>query len=611
MLLELDYPGRVWKPFGQPPGDMCKICRAYYQKLYEEGVTNKPFPITCKGKCTDGLELLTVSDFASIDDYYDFMIAKDPVTWAKREFNWEPRWYQIWSLECTSLLQVLRQGRRVGKTYILALKMLYRAIHNERFPILVICPYESQVAKIFNVIKEFISLSVSCKEMVHRDVMNPHRIEFTNGAYIAGFTAGAKSGARSDKIRGEDAKMVVLDEMDYLEDKELTAVLAILASHPECEILASSTPTGEHKLFYTWCTVKNTGFKERHIISQESPSWSKVAEDVLLATYDQSSIEHELYADWGSQELGVFKNHFIDPSLEDYKLSECAPIPGAVYGLGVDWNEVAGTHIVCTQWYQGKYRPVARKVVKGKEFTQTASVLAIIEMWQRWNPRFLYADAGYGKTQIEMIKNYGVHNKMLRMAENTKAIEMGGKIEIRDPLTDGLVKKHNKQFMVNQTALQLECGRLVLPKAEDGKIRAEIGHENTSGLVEQMRNFKIDHYGINGQPIYSQGEDHTLTAFMLSIMGFVLEMSDLTQYTSDSRVLFPNKAGTAPVPTVNEVKKTLGVTKNIPDRNLMIHGGKGSIGGSPTLQQFHARRNLLRGGLPRTGRTDFRRRRSW
>ncbi len=52
-------------------------------------------------------------------------IAKDPVVWAKHFLKAEPRAYQILILRHPSLRKVLRAGRRLGKTFTLAIQLLH------------------------------------------------------------------------------------------------------------------------------------------------------------------------------------------------------------------------------------------------------------------------------------------------------------------------------------------------------------------------------------------------------------------------------------------------------------------------------------------------------
>jgi len=130
-----------------------------------------------------------------------------------------------------------------------------------------------------------------------------------------------------------------------------------------------------------------------------------------------------------------------------------------------------------------------------------------------------------------MLKKYGKKNLATKLHKKVVAYHMGGNIEIRDPATKQKVKKPSKPFMVNNAVLQLEQDRIVLPMSEDTQVLVDSTENQSSGtgqgLVQQMRNFSIERVSSTGLPTYSQGEEHTLTAWMLSIVAFTLELSDV------------------------------------------------------------------------------------
>ena len=108
---------------------------------------------------------------------------------------------------------------------------------------------------------------------------------------------------------------------------------------------------------------------------------------------------------------------------------------------------------------------------------------------------------------------------------------MGSTIEIKDPHTKQPIKKPAKPFMVNNAVLQLEQNRVILPTSEDTQVLVDSTDSKEAGqgqgFVQQMRNFCIERVSVSGLPTYSQGDEHALTAWMLSLCAFVLELSDL------------------------------------------------------------------------------------
>jgi hypothetical protein len=546
-LPERDYKSSGYKPYNKCMPDMCNNCDLYYQKLYDNRLVLSPKTPACRRHVLDELRAITEADFENKEEYEDLIINADPVSWAYKHFGWEARWYQEEMMSCTANKKVVRAGRRTGKTTCIVVLVAWMLYTNQDFTILVVAPYQAQVTKIFDELTKLLSSNEHLWGSIKRNTKNPHRLELNNGSKALGFSSGPQSSARSDKIRGQDANFIVLDEADYLADDDLEAILAILASHPDCGLWGSSTPTGKHQKYYTWAVQKALGFKEFHYISQESPSWTQEVEEFYKNSYDRVAYEHEFLAEFGIQEKGVFRNDLVDESLRDYSMPR-EPNPKSRVLLGVDWNGPdVGVHI-CAVEYDGKtYTLLEKSVVKAGDFTQHEAIDRILELDKRYNSDFIYVDAGYGAVQVEMLHKMGIANPSTRLHKKVVAYDFSSKVEIRDPKTGTMIKKAPKPFMVNMTTIQLEEDRLILPRSEDTQVLVDTteGEESglSSGLVQQMRNFEILRYSVTGLPTYSQGEDHTLIAYMLCIVGFLLEFSDLRSYRTHMGMMYTGPLG--------------------------------------------------------------------
>jgi len=450
---------------------------------------------------------------------------------------------------CTARRKVVRAGRRLGKTTSIVMLILWMLYTNTNYSILVVAPFQSQVTKIFDEFEKMLSLNSELSAGIKRMTKNPQRLELNNGSKVLGFSSGAKSATKSDKIRGQDANFIVLDEADYLDDADLEAILAILASHPDCGIWASSTPTGAHNKFYMWTVQKQLGFKEFHYIAAESPSWTYEMEHLFRTSWTSIGYEHEFLAEFGIQEGGVFRNDLIDASIEPYKIPRGRQSDNSRVCIGVDWNgEKNGVHIIVTEFWNNKYTVLLKEVTRDGVFTQHSAVQKIVELNAIYNPDFIYVDEGYGRVQVEMLHKYGLQNPGTRLQKKVVPYSMGRNIEIRDPVTSEFISKPAKPFMVNITALQLERGLLTLPHSEDTQVLVNSKDDETTGkqqgLVQQMRNFTVERISVLGRPTYSQGEEHTLTAFMLSIVAFTLEFSDMVRLNFSTKVALFSSANT-------------------------------------------------------------------
>lgn len=269
---ERDYRARDYKPFGEPTKEephFCTRCQLYYRNLARLGITTdfckshnngSSFLPTCMGDASHLMKDLTVDDFeGDIEAYHEALVVSDPVAWAEVEFGWKARWYQKEMLRCTSQFKGTRAGRRVGKTEAMAVKALHSAWTNSRFEVLIIAPYQPQVMKLFEMLRRFIGESVALRASVQIDRESPfQQITFQNGSTIRGFSSGSKTGARSDKVRGQTGDLIILDEVDYLDDADIEVIAAILASEPDTQIMGSSTPTGIRQKLWSWCFEAGT-----------------------------------------------------------------------------------------------------------------------------------------------------------------------------------------------------------------------------------------------------------------------------------------------------------------------------------------------------------------
>jgi len=457
-------------------------------------------------------------------DFVNFIF--DPIKWSKVEMDWEARWYQDNMLRCTAIRKVSRIGRRAGKTESICIKMLHYAYTHENVIVLVIAPYKSQVGLIFDKLDLFLGRSQSLRASVRRNTKNPYRLEFHNGSRILGFTAGTRTGSKSTGIRGQDAHMILIDEADFLSESDFEVILAIQASRPDVNIWASSTPTGKRDMFWRFCTDTDLGFKEFHFPSSVSPTWTRQTERLEKAQYSEQGYAHEFDADFGDEAEGVFLDKLVDEAMEDYSLDKTKRDKSSVCTFGVDWNTAGnGTCIVIMEWNQnfkggrGAFKVVKKIIISHTEFTQVKACEEIIRLNATWDPSAIYVDQGYGQTQIEMLRKYGLENPKTGLANKLKGIYFGDMMEIRDPVTKQRVKKHMKPFMVNLAVRRLEDDQIVLPDSEDIK----------NGLVGQIRDYTVIRRTALGQPIYSDNNDHALVAWMLGILAATMEYSDITK----------------------------------------------------------------------------------
>jgi hypothetical protein len=469
-------------------------------------------------------------------------------------------------------------------------------VTHKHHTVLVVAPYERQVTKIFDDMAKFINLSTNLKSSINRYTKTPSRIEFNNGSKVLGFSAGATSSSGSDKIRGQDAHLIVIDEIDTIEDSDIDAVMAILASHRGCRVIAASTPRGWIKRFHKYCTEKDAGFKEYWFISAESPEWTEKQEKFFRGTNDEVTYTHEYLADFAELEDGVFKANKINAAVTDYDMNLIEFSDSSDYILGVDWNKSAGTHMVIMRWQNNKLTLIRKIVVDESQYTQTDSVQLIIGLNRTWKFKHIFVDAGYGTVQTELLRKHAISEPSSLLDVKLVPIHMNQNIEVIDPLSGERLKRFAKPYLIEQTKKLLDDGYITLPKSEDTTVNA---NNTQMGLVQQMRNFRVESYSVYGLPRYSQGQDHTLTAFYLACGGFFWKEGELKQPPYLQGVV-----GVEVSDTVNNTKSATQIEREQTSRQGYILKSASDLGFNKKVQGI--RRNI-EGGQSRSNGSTYKR----
>lgn len=468
-------------------------------------------------------------------------IAKDSVVWAKNFLDVNPRVYQILILRDPSLRKVLRAGRRLGKTFSMAIQLLHYSYTNKDGRSLVVAPMKTQVELIYQEILRIAQKNEVVMNSITRKVTSPQfMIQFSNGSTIRFFTSGMRSGGKSDVARGQEAHLIILDEMDYMHSGDLDALYAMLQKtaedQPDKVLMGASTPTGRRERFWEWC--RSERFQEFWFPSYCNPFFSKEQEEEFREQYSSSGYRHEIEADWGEDSEGVYPRKFVDLAFVDPGWNYIPEITSArsFHTIGVDWDKYgAGTNIVvcevCSDNYEdpqarGKVRVCYREEIGKSEYTLTKAVDRIIELNQIFNPRHIYVDRGFGEVQVELLTKYGVENPGSKLRERVKGIGFGESIDVRDPYTKLMTKKEMKPYMVDNLRQFLENEKIVFP-ADDDQLYMEL----ISYVVVRMTS--------TGRPVFEAGGsamDHAHDALMLALLAIEQNYGDLNKMSlaSDS-----------------------------------------------------------------------------
>ncbi len=521
-----------------------------------------------------------------LDEKYSDLVLK-----GKSAFN---RPYQSIMLRCTSKRKVFRIGRQAGKTETLCVSILHNVFTKKDFRVIVITPYQTQIEVIFNRLNSLIKNAPKLNGSMKRYVKAPnYTIELHNGSTIRGFTAGTKSGGNADAVRGQKANMLVFDEADYLSPEDMASALAVITNYPDATVWMSSTPTGKRERFYDSC--RSHLYKEYYYPSMVNPLWGPDLEEFFRNEFTDIQYTHEVMADFGEQEQGVYQAVHIDDAMSDY-VYEDKRLDGWSYTFGVDWNDQrVGTTIAVVGYNPTNHRMrlFNRYVVSKEGWTQVAAIEKIIELNAYWEPASIYVDKGYGGTQFEIIKKYGYDSLVnkdkgprhpdSRLHRITKQYDFGSKIVIKDLFTKQDIDKAAKPFLVENSVRRFEQ-RMFEFSRYDTQLEAE------------LRGYIIDHTTVSGSPVYAQGNekvgDHNLDALNLALIAFTLEGSEFGKIKFDNSIAFtpgfgqkpPANPGTIPGANPPDVKKIPQGSKPSMDRTNVIENKTPGLQNAPAVR---------------------------
>ncbi len=506
-------------------------------------------------------------------------LAKDPCVWAREFLDARTRVYQTLILRDPSLRKVLRAGRRLGKTFSMAVYLLHYSYTHKDGRCLVIAPMKSHVELIYQEIVRLASKNEIVLNSITRKVTSPQfMIQFSNGSTIRFFTSGMRSGGKSDVARGQEAHVIVLDEMDYMHADDLDALYAMLQKtaedQPDKVLIGASTPTGRRERFWEWC--RSPRFKEFWFPSYCNPYFSKEQEDEFREQYSEVGYRHEIEADWGEDAEGVYPRKFIDMAFMDpgWRYQPEMQSARSFFTIGVDWDKYgAGTNIlvleVCAHNYEeerfrNKVRVAYREEIERSEYTLTKAVSRIVELNDIFQPKHIYVDRGYGEVQVELLHKYGVENPISGLKTKVKGVSFSETIDIRDPYTKQLVKKEIKPYMVDNLRQYLEKEAILFP-AEDDE------------LYVQLISYIVLRTTQTGRPVFEAGGsavDHAHDALILALLSITENYSDLhkAKFASNtetfSNTFFMPKSGS------NEDGESENNSRFVSDRNSSLTKSK-------------------------------------
>ena len=93
-------------------------------------------------------------------------------------------------------------------------------------------------------------------------------------------------------------------------------VAAVAIERSDIGITVSSTPLGKRSKFYAMCTRPEMGYSQHYHPSMHNPNWNSQMEAELRAQLTKEGYIHEVLAEFGTQETGVFDKDKLDKATQ-------------------------------------------------------------------------------------------------------------------------------------------------------------------------------------------------------------------------------------------------------------------------------------------------------
>lgn len=580
-----------------PLHPMCISCQARHILKYKDSHLgqDKPFQIKCKGvpsQAPPGAEQIikraATEKGMSLQRATKLVTASfDPVAWAELMFGfddstkdtdepWYLRPYQKEALRCSSKRIALRQGRRTGKTMIMAIKLLYHALNTtvsrgrdsegnevKAGPqIIISTPFQAQLDNVFTEMERLLKRNVDLTARITSEhagslfVKSPFfKMTFDNDGIISGFVTGVEvrqDGSAGGSMRGQSAQIVYIDEMDMIPEEVLRKVIIpILFTSPNTTFYASSTPIGKAGEFHNICKDR-PDFKEIYLPSTVLPHWETEKKELGKIDPQDDGFISEYMAEFIDSSAGVFKAQYVYNSMSNYEYQESQPENGEWYRkyakvhdrkelltcIGIDWNKNAGSEFVVVRYdvRSNKWWVVDAVNVPASQFSGVRFKEEVKRLNYTWRPAdgaalFIYADEGYGhhiiddlmwESQNVRINQNNPKAKMSVLDQQTmfimdrlKKFNFSQKVELTNPIDGTIFQRTGKEFLVENAVRVFESGRLSFPA-------------NDEALKQQLLNYIVARrHASNGRPVYGMRSDkvgdHRLDALMLALGGIFLE----------------------------------------------------------------------------------------
>lgn len=373
----------------------------------------------------------------------------------------------------------LRTGRQVGKSVVVAEKVVRFALKNEGTVSLVIAASQRQSSLLFDKIRTTLELlDVDC----FAEVPTLTRIVLKNGSKIYSLPAG-KTG---HFIRGFTVDLLVADEAAYIPECVWLSVVPMIAVSRQTRgfghIILLSTPFGKGGYFFN--AFSDPDFKTWHVSSEDCPRIPKL----LLAKERKRLSKAEYRQEWQGEFVEewnqFFKGELIKRAMTFIEWSKSERVLGGAFYLGVDVARYGGDEnaFVIVEM-TGSSERSRLKVVKCFVTDMVSTVDTIgraVELDKEYNFKKIFVDDGGVGGAVTDVLEEKLGRRVVGLNNASKRVEVQGEEKKKGILKEDLYS--NTLVLLENGHLELIADPLLMRSLKS--ITYEYGADGGSGRVK-------------------------------------------------------------------------------------------------------------------------------
>jgi hypothetical protein len=258
------------------------------------------------------------------------LIAASPSKFASAMLDFHPFPYQMKMLEDLSKKIVVCAARRVGKSYVTAVKALWFAFTHPKTSTLIVASTQRQSMLLFDKLLDF----VESKELLNDSVVRKTRtiLQFTNGSRIVALPCGRNGRT----LRGETAHLIIIDEAAFVPEDVILSVMSPMLATTDGDLILLSTPYDRDHFFYR--ATNMASFSKYKFKTSDNPMVKQEYLDQRLEMLGEKRFRQEYLAEFVDDESTFFPMNLLRPcfhACEDFtNCVFCSANSGKIFPSG-------------------------------------------------------------------------------------------------------------------------------------------------------------------------------------------------------------------------------------------------------------------------------------